>query len=261
MTRSSWILVLVTACAQPDPAFVCTTDEACGDGGRCEAIGFCSFDDATCDKGRRFSEHSGELASTCVKFSTACRVPAAAELLWELALPEDAQYVSQADVPYQDDVRADFTGAFRRVGYCLRLGDQHAYAELDDFTGGDIAETGLPTDSIHQVEITNLTVRSNVLGDVDNARGNLELWPHCYAEGPDGLYDATDELGNETDCYGSFQIFHAGATVLAYNHWAGPDRSTDDVGIGTAPEDQPDWTFAQNAATFGIRVLQAFVVR
>lgn len=261
MIRPTWILVLVTACAQPDPEFVCASDEACGGGGRCEAIGFCSFDDATCDQGRRFSEHSGELANTCVKFSTACRVPAEAELLWELAIPEDARFFAQGDIPYQHDARGDFTGGFRRVGYCLALDDQHAYAELDDFTGGDVAETGLPTDAIYQVDLTNLTVRSNVLGDVDGARGNLELWPHCYDEGADTSYDAADHVGDETDCYGSFQIFRDGATVLAYNHWAGPDLSLDDVGIGTAPQDQPDWTFAQNTAAFSVRVLQAFVVR
>lgn len=260
MTRTAWILVLVTACAQPDPEFVCTDDASCGDGGRCEAVGFCSFDDATCDKGRRFSEHSGELASTCVKFSTACRVSADAELLWEVDLPEDAQYFSQDDVPYQNDVRADFTGSFRRVGYCLTLDDQHAYAEFDDFTGGDIDATGIPTEDVHQQAITNLTVRSNVVGDADTAVGGIEFWPHCYDEGDDGRYDATDLIGSENDCYGSLQIFHGTDTVFSYNHWAGPDVSIDDVGIGNAPQ-EPDWTFAQNASKFSRRFLQAFVVR
>lgn len=253
-------LVLLAACAPEDPEFRCTTDEACGDG-RCEADGFCSFEDAACEGGRRFSEHSGALADQCLRFASKCRISGAAELIWELPIPDDARYVTQDDVPYERDGRRDFTGAFRRVGYCLSLDDQHAYVELDDFTGGVIDEIGLPTESIHDVDVTNVLVRSNVAASADGATGNLEMWPHCYGKGDDGRYDTRDDVDSETDCYGSFQIHRGDETVISYNHWAGGDPATDDLGIGNAPQNEPDWTFAETASSYRDRLLQAFVIR
>lgn len=255
------ILALLAACAPQDPEFRCTTDEACGPGGRCEADGFCSFEDAACDGGRRFGEHSGALANQCLRFASKCRISAAAELIWELTIPDDATYVMQGDVPYENDHRRDVTGAFRRVGYCLSLDDQHAYVEFDDFTGGDLDETGIPTESIHDVDITNVMVRSNVAANADGARGNLELWPNCYGKGVDDRYDHHDDVDSETDCYGSFQIHRDDETVISYDHWAGVDVATDDLGIGNAPQDEPDWTFSETASSYRDRLLQAFVVR
>ncbi len=49
------------------PAFVCTSDGQCGDGGVCEAVGFCSFPDGECDSGRRYEPNAdGEFAGRCV---------------------------------------------------------------------------------------------------------------------------------------------------------------------------------------------------
>ena len=56
----------VVACGPP-PVFTCQTDGSCGEEGRCEPIGYCSFPDADCASGRRYGAlASGELASTCV---------------------------------------------------------------------------------------------------------------------------------------------------------------------------------------------------
>ncbi len=48
-------------------SFACVDDTSCGDGGQCEATGFCSFADEACPSGRRYGEHASEsLAGKCV---------------------------------------------------------------------------------------------------------------------------------------------------------------------------------------------------
>jgi Lectin C-type domain len=65
--------VLVTALAASGclraAAFECASDVQCtrtGAQGTCEAVGFCSFPDATCGSGRRFGEVSGTYTQQCV---------------------------------------------------------------------------------------------------------------------------------------------------------------------------------------------------
>lgn len=262
--RSLVFAALLAGCSAADPDFVCTTDEACGEQGRCELDGFCTFEDTACAGGRRFSEHSGELSNQCLAFESPCRVAGAAERVWELDLPQDAIYLEPGDVRYTNDTRAQVTGAFRRVAYCMQLDDQLAYVELDDFTGGNAIETGIPVINTYQQPVTNLRVRSNVEGvaSADADAGTMEFWPHCYDEGSDGEYDTTDSTGSDTTCfYGSFQIHHGATTVIAYNHWSGGDMEADDVGIGNQPVGHPDWTFSQSAKQVTRRFLQAFVIR
>jgi len=55
----------LAGCIDPG-AFTCAQDADCGGGGVCELGGYCSFTDDGCDSGRRYGEHSGPLASTCV---------------------------------------------------------------------------------------------------------------------------------------------------------------------------------------------------
>lgn len=56
----------VVACGPP-PVFTCQTDASCGEEGRCEPIGYCSFPDADCASGRRYGAlASGKLANECV---------------------------------------------------------------------------------------------------------------------------------------------------------------------------------------------------
>lgn len=48
-------------------AFACDGDGSCGDGGRCESNGYCSFADDACASGRRFGEHAPSgIAGGCV---------------------------------------------------------------------------------------------------------------------------------------------------------------------------------------------------
>ena len=50
----------------PSSAFVCQTDSECGNG-LCESNGYCSFEDESCDSGRRFEPNAGGgLGGTCV---------------------------------------------------------------------------------------------------------------------------------------------------------------------------------------------------
>lgn len=255
-------------CAQPDPDFACTIDDNCirdGETGRCEVDGFCTFEDAECAGGRRFTEHSGALSNECLRFTSACRIPAAAELAWELEVETNANYLTQTDVPYTTDLRAQLAAvAFSRVAYCLELDEQVAYAELDDFTGGDVSGTGIPTDSFHDTAVSNLTVRSNVDGvpavELGN-NGRIEMWPDCYGEGPNAVFDFDDDVSDGgADCYGSFQVHAGDVTVFAFNHWTGGGTEIDDLGIGNSPDGNPDWTFAQTAGSYTRRVFQAFIV-
>ena len=57
-------LGLVSGC--PGPTFFCQTDSECGSG-QCESSGYCSFEDDSCDSGRRYEPKAGEgLGGTCV---------------------------------------------------------------------------------------------------------------------------------------------------------------------------------------------------
>jgi biopolymer transport protein ExbB len=66
---SSVLAASLGGCA-PDGAFVCSDDEACagaGAGALCEANGWCSVEDGTCDGGRRYADHAGDgLGGICV---------------------------------------------------------------------------------------------------------------------------------------------------------------------------------------------------
>ena len=66
-----WALCLVVANAAclRTTTFHCSSDNQCQSGGqhgRCESVGFCSFDDSACAGGRRFGDLSGAYANTCV---------------------------------------------------------------------------------------------------------------------------------------------------------------------------------------------------
>jgi WD40-like Beta Propeller Repeat len=72
MILSVWVVcvaLMLTAC-EAVSTFPCATDAQCRRGdvtGTCEASGFCSFLDATCDSGARYDESAGDgLTSKCV---------------------------------------------------------------------------------------------------------------------------------------------------------------------------------------------------
>jgi cysteine-rich repeat protein len=62
---------LASGCVTPAATFTCATGAECP-GGTCEADGFCSFPDGTCDSGSRYGDGSGDLSNTCVAATAAC---------------------------------------------------------------------------------------------------------------------------------------------------------------------------------------------
>jgi hypothetical protein len=74
MPRATFMILLALAasiggCAGTE-AFTCADDEACagvGPGARCEANGWCSYEDETCDGGRRYGDLAGDgLGGVCL---------------------------------------------------------------------------------------------------------------------------------------------------------------------------------------------------
>jgi len=197
-------------------------------------------------------------------FPSACAIPSNALHAWTLDIAAGSMFKTQADVLYTLDERSQLLSTtFTRVAYCLQLDSRFMYVELDDFTGGQIAETGIPTETIYKKSVTNLTLRTNAQGitNATNASGGaIELWPNCYGSGANSTYDYDDTVSATTDCYGSFQVHHDTTTLLAYNQWSSGDTDPDDLGIGNQPLGNPDWTFASNASTYTVRKLQAFVI-
>lgn len=63
--RAAWMLLPLTLCAAclRQTEFRCATSDQCGPGGTCEAVGYCSFPGAEC---QRFGESAGPYANQCV---------------------------------------------------------------------------------------------------------------------------------------------------------------------------------------------------
>jgi hypothetical protein len=195
-------------------------------------------------------------------FPSACAIPLNASHAWTLDIAVASAFKIQSDVLYEVDRRSQLLStSFTRVAYCLQLDATFMYAEFDDFTSGQIVDVGIPTESIFEKSLTNMTVRTNASGisDATNVSGGaIEMWPNCYGSGLNSTYDYDDAVGAASDCYGSFQVHLGTTTLFAYNQWS--SSGDDDLGIGNQPLNNPDWTFAGNAAAYSVRKLQAFVI-
>jgi lysophospholipase L1-like esterase len=182
--------------------------------------------------------------------------------------------------PYSVDNRADVT-AFSRVAYLMELqktGDaqvNYVWVSMDAFTN-NVSRIGIPnlaSGATFQQTISNMNVFSNVPGVVTGTgitTGNIEFWPTNYdgvnaANVPNAsgtVFDFGDRAtaGN----YGSMQVHNYGAsqTVFALNHWGGANvNGPICIGIGNQPTGSPDWTFADNSASYDLRrVLQVYVL-
>jgi hypothetical protein len=67
MDARALILVVASTGCLRETQFRCESNQDCGDGARCEAVGFCSFPDSSCDGTQfRFGDSAGALANTCV---------------------------------------------------------------------------------------------------------------------------------------------------------------------------------------------------
>ncbi len=185
-----------------------------------------------------------------------------AVLAYQINIPADANWPTEANAVYAVDNRARHAAmTYSRVGYCLSLGSNYAYVEMNDFTGAVKSRLSPPSDWIYDQAVTNLTVRSNVAGvsNVINAStGSMEFWPNCYSTPPSPIYDNDDTI-DSNDCYGSMQIHNGTSTVIAWNRFA-QGGANDDVGIGNNSGNvHTDWTFMANAGT-GSPTLRAYMI-
>lgn len=180
------------------------------------------------------------------------------------------------EITYDVDRHAQVTKPFDRVAYYLELGDgfwrtNWVFVSMGAFTD-DAGKLGVPTvasGANFQRNVEHVTVRSNDanLSNGDDLRGNIEFWPNSYgmtngAHVPgarDNAYDTGDQPGPHIDGTGCMQVHLAEpvATVFALNNWkAGNDA---DLGIGTNPNGQPDWTLSATAKQHKVRRLVVLV--
>lgn len=168
-------------------------------------------------------------------------------------------------------------GPFDRVAYLLelrsdKLGEQSVFVSMDAFTD-DATKIGIPsvdTGASFKRSVSSMDVFSTVEGVVTGTNldsGSIEFWPNNYApakgDGPsnasDRLFDFGDDPGPPVDGYGSMQVHNTAAaqTIFAINHWS--TGGSADLGIGNSPSQNPDWTFAGNAASYSEKRLRVYV--
>lgn len=207
--------------------------------------------------------------------SILANVPEAAQykLVYQLNVPNAAQWSSQTQIPYTVNNAAALAGAsFNRVAYYMELDNgKWVWVSMDKFTS-DPSLIGIPTGAtVWQQKVNNMNVfasaNAGVTTGTNIATGNIELWSHCYNT-TNGLglpganastYDFDDQITSQ-NCYGSFQVHNYGTkqTLLAYNRWAGGGNS--DLGIGNNTGNaHPDWTFMQNAAGVSNKKIYVFI--
>ncbi|MDR3182227.1 MAG: 9-O-acetylesterase [Planctomycetaceae bacterium] len=171
---------------------------------------------------------------------------------------------------YKTDKSREFKGKkIKRVGYFLYLipkegKSQYVFVTLPPLDD-DVTKLGVPVKASgarFQKQVTDVTVMSNVPGVETGtfADGfNVEFWDCNYDKenaanvpGADtGKYDFGDHFtANASSGYGSLQIhnFAKKQTVLAFNNFASGTNC--DVGIGSNPAGEPDWTFSKSAGKY-----------
>jgi len=197
-------------------------------------------------------------------------------LVYSLDIPDSPNY--QNGVSYNIDQRANVSG-FSRIAYYLELQKaggllNYIWVSMDAFTNNinAIGVPTVPTGTTFQLFVTNMNVASSLPDIVSGANiqgGNLEFWSGNYvsangatiANASDTLFDWGDSpsAGN----YGSMQIANPEASqeLLCFNRWGGAGGFVD-LGIGNNPNpgSNPDWTFAQNSASYVVKTLQVYVV-
>ncbi len=172
---------------------------------------------------------------------------------------------------------------FDRVAYYLELQTgagalEYVYVSMDAFTT-DVSQIGIPIGStlfVWQRSVANMNVFSNKAGITTGtslATGNIEIWPSNYSASnanaiPNAsgtAFDFGDGGASAGLGYGSFQIHNydldgagagtAGQVLLAYNNW----RSTGDLGLGSRPTGDPDYTFANNLSSYTVKRMSILV--
>lgn len=181
------------------------------------------------------------------------------------------------DMHWDVDNRTLIHAPFDRIAYSLELQDangvsQDVYVSMDAFTDS-LDKIGVPTvasGANFQQNVAHLNVYSDVKGVVTGTNldgGNIEFWPNNYSQensakvpnASGSVFDFGDQPSFPPDGYGSMQVHNHAArqTVFALNNWRGGQGA--DIGIGNAPNGNPDWTFAANAGHYKVKHLRVFV--
>ena len=186
-------------------------------------------------------------------------------------------YDSNFGLGNSDPYKVDSLTAFTRVKYHMQFdtsgATSYADADMDKWGASTPPNSGFSTvaatvqnlrvptltstggntgDFTIQTNVSDLTVvASDSTLNASGKTGRLEIWATDYGYGPSGLtptypgangaydYDDLPAAGS----YGSFQVHNAtdGKTILAWNHHV--KNLTPDLGFGSSPINQPDWTF------------------
>lgn len=265
--------VCMPACAADTCAPTGTCDDASGEalcgcdegyaGDDCSACaagyqdtdgdGICTAacDDAVCGAGT-CDDTTGVLECTCPDGTRGERCEYRRVLT--LSMPANADYDTEADIVWDEDLRASVT-TFDRLGYRMALDDRWVWTSFDAMTD-DPARIGMPVDWIFDQTVTNMDVDSNQasIRRGEGGDGNVEFWGHCFGNRPFG-WDADDELQeHRPDCYGSLAVYRDGDALISWMRWSEPGGD-DDVTVA----DRVDAAFARNAGTFTERTLEVFV--
>jgi len=181
-----------------------------------------------------------------------------------LNLPATDGWAAASDVPY-DVNNAATVRAFTRVAYRLVLDTGEVWVEMDAFTK-DATTLGIPFDTVYDMDLTNVLVRSTDPNQPTLATpvvGHVQIWANCYeANGSSGNFDGTDVCDSQMPhCYGTMQLNAAGKSTLSFHHFAGQGAGdVTDVGIGPSKDPKhPDWTFAANSPSMMKKRLEVYV--
>ncbi|MFD2561386.1 Ig-like domain-containing protein [Aquimarina rubra] len=193
-------------------------------------------------------------------------------LLYELNIPSNPNFT--VSVPYTID-NSGVTGiAPSRIAYYIELDGEWIWISMDDFTGGNLSQMGIPSTNANPVNfsniVSNMNIASNKAGITTGtgiATGNVEIWPGNYNRtadqsigGDSGTYDFDDTAPvNTNNGYGSFQIHNHGASQTLFGFSGFNGGAIPDLGIGNNPTGDPDWTLEQNGTDYTTRKLYILV--
>ena len=208
-------------------------------------------------------------------------IPAAAgyELIYHAEIPEAAPVWGNG-APYLVD-QSGFTEStnFDRVAYIMELDGEWVFVSYDTLEQANRLSTiGIPTVEVVagtpiQTILSNMDVSSSIAGITEGtglSGGNIEFWPgnfipdnvNSIPNADDTTFDWGDGGGSGDLGYGTMQIHNhdASEVLFAFNRW-GSGGGTTDIGIGNNPNGagNPDYVFAENAASFASRNLYVLV--
>src|SRR6476661_1999443 len=202
-------------------------------------------------------------------------------VLYQLNIPNVAQFNNQASVPYAVNNSGASIPRPNRVAYYMELtngtGTKWVWASMNNFAT-TLTQLGVPHPTQNNVvwsrPVTGLNVFSSTGAGVTTGTnvgdGRVEIWPWNYAatnidnvSGASGTtYDFGDQVQLNTGGHGSFQVHNvtAAQTVFAYNNW-GINNQVGELGIGnnTGSSGNPDWTFQQTANTYTVKTIYILV--